>query len=114
MGGSVGLKGTDGAETLAAARRRGARPVAPRRAREALEQLAQARAEVELLAYSEPLGAADARAAGLEPLVLRPDLGPPTTAADTRSAAIELAARGVSLLLFAGGDGTAVDVLGAV
>ena len=40
----------------------------------------------------------------------------PTTPADTRGAAAEMAERGVELVLFAGGDGTArdiVDVLGA-
>lgn len=59
------------------------------------------------------MGEEEARAAGLAPLVVG-RLGEATTREDTRAAAVELAERGVELLLVAGGDGTAVDVLEAI
>ena len=59
------------------------------------------------------MGEHEARDAGLSPtLIVDPPAGP-TTAADTRRAAREMARRGVDLLLFAGGDGTARDILDA-
>jgi predicted polyphosphate/ATP-dependent NAD kinase len=59
------------------------------------------------------MGEREAMDAQLEPTVLR---GTPehTTAQHTRDAAVAMAERQVDLLLFAGGDGTAVDVLHAV
>ena len=59
------------------------------------------------------MGETDARAAGLDPLGVGA-VGEVTTAADTRALAAEIAESGVDLLLFAGGDGTAVDILAAV
>jgi predicted polyphosphate/ATP-dependent NAD kinase len=59
------------------------------------------------------MGEKEARARGFEPLVVG-KVGTPTTAADTRAVAAELADCGIDLLLFVGGDGTAVDVLAAV
>ena len=59
------------------------------------------------------MGEDEARSAGIEPLVIGGRRGA-TTAADTRAAAEALADARIDLLLFAGGDGTAVDVLGAV
>lgn len=59
------------------------------------------------------MGEEEAHAAGLAPLVVG-RLGEATTREDTRAAAVELAERGVELLLVAGGDGTAVDVLEAI
>ncbi len=75
--------------------------------------LAGGRDELQLLTYPRDMGEEEARCAGLEPVVLG-RLGDSTTRADTRAAAVELADRGVALLLVAGGDGTAVDVLEAV
>jgi predicted polyphosphate/ATP-dependent NAD kinase len=106
MGGRVGLKGTDG--KVAAARERGAEPRAPDRAREALESLA-AHGDVELLVAGGDMGESVATVVGFEPDV-RTHPADETSAADTRAAVREFANSTVDLVLFVGGDGTAVDV----
>ncbi len=113
MGGSVGLKGTDGRDVLARAQALGARPVAPERALRALRRLAAAAPGTALVTCAGIMGGDIATAAGLvvTPLAHAPTS---TTAADTRAAAQELRARGAALVLFAGGDGTARDILDAV
>jgi predicted polyphosphate/ATP-dependent NAD kinase len=113
MGGSVGLKGTDGRDILDRAKALGARPVAPERALRALRRLAADAPGLELITSAGVMGGDVARAAGLAFTAL---VGTPaaTTAADTREAAKELRARGVALILFAGGDGTARDILDSV
>jgi predicted polyphosphate/ATP-dependent NAD kinase len=113
MGGSVGLKGTDGRDILERAQALGARPVAPERALRALRRLAAAAPETALVTSAGVMGGDVATEAGLAVTLLagRPAA---TTAADTRAAAQELRARGVALILFAGGDGTARDILDAV
>ncbi|MFC7133846.1 MULTISPECIES: ATP-NAD kinase family protein [Salinibaculum] len=109
MGGRVGLKGTDG--KVAEARERGAEPRAPDRAREALDELAHLDADVELVTPGGVMGATEARAAGFEPTVVGPTPDDAeTTADDTRAAVRAFVDSGVDLVLFAGGDGTAVDV----
>jgi predicted polyphosphate/ATP-dependent NAD kinase len=114
MGGSVALKGTDGAEILAEARSRGAEPAAQSRAIRALKKLAAAGADIELHAPAGIMGGEAARAAGLAPRLLALDVGLVTTASDTTSAAQALARLNVDVILFAGGDGTARDILAAV
>ena len=114
MGGRVALKGSDDPELVARARARGAVPVAPARAIETLRTIGSA-ADGGLVLFSYPgeMGELEAREAGLDVEVLG-SIGPVTTAADTRAAAAAMADEGIELLLFAGGDGTAVDVLEAV
>lgn len=115
LGGSVALKGTDGADTLAQARAAGATPQAPERARRALGRLAlRAKPDVKIHAPTGAMGADVARQAGLTVSPL--DAAPPaeTTAADTQEAAAALMRRNVALILFAGGDGTARDILDVV
>ncbi len=114
MGGRVGLKGTDGPAAQARARELGARPEAPARAVEALRSLAAGVREIELLSYPAEMGADEARAAGFSPIVIGEVVSGRTSSEDTRRAALDMADRGVDLLLFAGGDGTARDVLDAV
>jgi predicted polyphosphate/ATP-dependent NAD kinase len=107
MGGRVGLKGTDG--KVAEARERGAEPRAPERAREALEGLLSTGADIELLAAGGAMGETVAAEVGIECEVVSDPPGE-TSAADTREVANEFAAEDVDLVLFVGGDGTAVDV----
>lgn len=114
MGGSVGLKGTDGRDVLDRALALGARPVAPERALRALSRLAAAAPGTVLIGCTGAMGGDVAAQAGLPfaPLSHAPAAAP--TAADTRAAAQELRASGAALILFAGGDGTARDILDAV
>ncbi|SEV97063.1 ATP-NAD kinase family protein [Halobacterium jilantaiense] len=117
MGGRVGLKGTDG--KVAAARERGAEPRAPERARAALVALRDHAPETRLLTFGDPMGAAEARAAGFDPDVVgeparAPDTAAETTAEDTRAAVAAFVDRGADLVLFVGGDGTATDVAQAL
>lgn len=115
MGGRVGLHGTDGMERLAEARRRGAAQVSGARAARAMRRLGPPPG-VEVLAAPGPMGIDASTASGVQarPLDVRLGSLQETTAADTVAAARLLAAAKVDLLLFAGGDGTARDILKAV
>lgn len=110
MGGSVGLKGTDG--MAEEARRRGAVPLARRLAARALERLLPLREELVVLCAAS-MGAEEVQALGFAAQVVYvpPDRGR-TTALDTRAAALAMGE--AELLLFAGGDGTARDLLQAL
>ena len=114
IGGRYALKGSDDASAVVRALERGAEPVAPLRARRALSRVRAITPGVEVLAPAGGMGAELAAGVGLQVTTLGHEPAVPTTAADTRAAAGELAERGVALLLFAGGDGTARDVVGAV
>ncbi len=104
VGGRLALKGSDDRGLVADALRRGAERPAPERARVALAALPD---DVDLLAAGGAMGA-DLAGTAITPGI------PDSTGADTRAAARELAEAGIDLLLFAGGDGTAVDVLAAI
>ncbi len=111
MGGAVGLKGTDGV-LVEEARRRGAQPQAQKRALTALQALQRAEQTVEVLTCEGSMGADAAEAAGLpHRVVFRPH--DPPGSADTRNAVTALLQENVDLLLFAGGDGTAREIMAA-
>ncbi|GGK50742.1 ATP-NAD kinase family protein [Salinarimonas ramus] len=114
MGGRVGLKGTDGAEALARARALGATPASHARAVRALAKLAPIADAFRLLACPGAMGADACREAGLDPETLPVAVTDETSGEHTRAAASAMAARRVDLLLFAGGDGTARDVLDGI
>jgi len=114
IGGRVGLKGSDGLETVRKAFERGAEPAAPGRAVETLRALEPLAGEIELVTYPAEMGEDEARACGFEPVVLGTITSGQTTAEDTRQAARDMLEYGVELLLFVGGDGTARDVYAAI
>ncbi|WP_157251249.1 ATP-NAD kinase family protein [Nonomuraea typhae] len=109
LGGAAGLKGSDGLDVQREALARGARPRAGERAAQAVRTLLSRRPDARVVSISGPMGAE-----GAHELVRLPSHGEAgvTTAADTRAAVAALGH--VDLLLFAGGDGTARDVLDAV
>ena len=117
MGGRVGLKGTDG--LVEEARERGARPRAPERARTALETLRARSEDVTVVTAADAMGEDAAIDAGFEPEVVYeydpdPEAASETSAADTRAAVKAFANADVDVVLFVGGDGTAVDVARAL
>lgn len=110
MGGSVGLKGTDGA-LGAKAQAMGAAPVAEPRAVTALAQLAELSEDLLVVTCSGEMGANAADKSGLRSRIVSNIKSGKTTAQDTRAAANEILRHRPVLLLFAGGDGTARDLL---
>jgi predicted polyphosphate/ATP-dependent NAD kinase len=111
MGGSVGLKGTDGAMSQRA-RELGAAPVTPARTQAFLDALHTGTA-LAFLAAPGAMGASLLADRDFDFEVVG-RTGEVTGPADTRRIAGEMLARGVELLVFVGGDGTARDICDAV
>lgn len=114
IGGKVGLKGSDGAETLARALAMGAVPECGGKALVALRQMEPLKEEIEIVTYPGEMGEALARECGFKTVVLGSINAGHTTPQDTMDAAVALRDAGVDLILFAGGDGTARNVMDAV
>lgn len=114
MGGSAGLKGTDGPKILEEALKLGAHPVAAKRCIRTLTCLKHNMPSVRVMTCPGEMGENEALEARVAFELLPLHIHKETTAADTRLAATQLEERAVKLLLFAGGDGTARDVSEAV
>ena len=112
LGGSVALKGSDGEATREEALRRGAEPQAPARMSRALKALSAAR-NLTVLTWAGEMGEASCREAGL-PCQVIGESAMPSGPQDPRRAAEALKNAGAELILFAGGDGTARDLVDAV
>ena len=112
MGGAVGLHGTDGDSYLRAAEK-GASPVAEKRAVRALHRLYSSHPGADITAASGRMGEDAARKSGFDPDTV-PVRSGQTTSEDTKAAARAMKSAGAALILFAGGDGTARDVVEAV
>ncbi|MBW2367965.1 MAG: ATP-NAD kinase family protein [Deltaproteobacteria bacterium] len=114
MGGRVGLKGTDGTETLRQARLLGAAPESPRRTIAALNVISSLRETLEVITYPEEMGEDVCKAAGFHPTVIGSIQTGRTSFEDTQNAARAIVESGVDLILFAGGDGTARNIFDAI
>lgn len=116
LGGSVGLKGSDGMADVALAL--GAVPLAAERAKLALLELLPYRAQLLIKTVAGEMGAMLCQQLGFsyEVLYQPPSLlaGQSTTAQDSELAAQSIVQSGVDLLLFAGGDGTARNICHAI
>ena len=112
MGGSVGLKGTDG--VLDKALELGAIPRAPLRGKKALEELLDIKDEIEILTCSGDMGEHVALELGFNTRLVHIQTSDSTSNEDTQIAAKNMLNENVDLILFAGGDGTARDIYNAV
>jgi predicted polyphosphate/ATP-dependent NAD kinase len=114
MGGSVGLKGTDTVEIYREALRRGAVKVSPLRARRVLSTISSIKDSVKIVTCSGEMGEDYVREFSFPHVEVLEVGRTETTAEDTKKCVREMAERGVSLILFVGGDGTARDIVESI
>jgi predicted polyphosphate/ATP-dependent NAD kinase len=111
MGGSVGLKGTDGT-VYQQALELGAQPVTPTRTRDFLEHITYTE-QVSLLVAPGKMGAQYLESFDV-PFEVIGEIDQATSAEDTKRIAQQMVGRGIELLIFVGGDGTARDIYDAI
>ncbi|MBH0031751.1 ATP-NAD kinase family protein [Pseudoalteromonas sp. SWYJZ98] len=113
LGGTVALKGSDGAHTAAKAIELGAEPKANSRTKAALEVLLPYKERLTIYTVNDDMGEQTAKALGFNVEVVY-NTSAITTPDDTEQAAKILKNSGVDLVLFAGGDGTARNICHAI
>jgi predicted polyphosphate/ATP-dependent NAD kinase len=113
MGGAVGLKGTDGKDILEKAIILGAKPIAPTRAETFLSELKPIKGDIRLIVGAGWMGEKEANNQDFCYTVFGENKEV-TNNSDTIEIARRITNKGVDLLVFCGGDGTARDVLSAV
>lgn len=113
IGGPVGLKGSDGKEIQRIAEKRGAVRCAEGRAETALTKLLRSRNEIKFFCAPGNMGENLLKKNGFDYEVVG-EISENTTSEDTERIAKEISLKEVSVLLFAGGDGTARNIYNAV
>jgi predicted polyphosphate/ATP-dependent NAD kinase len=113
MGGAVGLKGTDGIETLKKAIEMGAKPLSRERAKLFLAELKPVQNAIELYTAPGDMGANEALEINFKPRIIG-EIKENTTADDTKNAIKLMYKQEVDLIVVCGGDGTMIDVLEAM
>ena len=114
IGGSVGLKGSDGAEIVKEAFSRGARCKSSERTKLALQVLLPIQDQIKIITCPQAMGETLVAEMGFSYQVLSNISSDKTTAQDTCNAAQQLLDQKVDIILFAGGDGTARDICSIV
>ena len=114
IGGAVGLKGSDGAAIVEQALALGAEKHAAERVAITLNHLQPLQDFIQWFTWGGEMGEQCLRDAGYACQVLGQPQQPRSSAQDTEQAASTLRDAGIDLLLFAGGDGTARDLVRAV
>jgi predicted polyphosphate/ATP-dependent NAD kinase len=113
MGGAVGLKGTDGEQTLQQAIALGAKPLAAKRAEIFLTGLLVVKSHLKLIVGAGDMGESETKKLGYTYSVVG-ETKTKTTAKDTKAVAEAIVKAGVDLLVYCGGDGTTRDIQKAV
>jgi len=111
MGGSVGLKGTDG-DIYQKALKMGAIPITPLRINEVLSHIKHKEMILMLVAPGK-MGEDVIKGMGIEFEIIG-KIGKITSAEDTKRIAKQMVQKDIDLLIFCGGDGTARDIYDAI
>ncbi len=110
MGGPLALKGTDGEDVLRTVEASGRKRTAPERFLRTARRLASMKVDAEFICPTGQMGATWLQEAGIRcETVCEPK--EPTTRTDTLASVRAFLEASVDLILFAGGDGTARDVV---
>ena len=111
MGGSVGLKGTDG-DIYKKALKLGAKPVAPKRVSQFLSNLKN-KEDLFLFVAPGKMGENYVKKKGFTYEVIG-EIKKKTTAEDTKRISNQMIEKSIEILVFCGGDGTARDIYDAI
>ncbi|WP_226702393.1 ATP-NAD kinase family protein [Microbulbifer elongatus] len=114
IGGPAGLKGSDGAETVAQALAAGIEPQSHKRAAIALQALQPFADALEIVTFAGDMGEDLARELGFTVQVVGAATSGRSTPEDSEAAAKAIRSAGADLIVFAGGDGTARNMVNAL
>jgi len=114
IGGSVAFKGSDGEIIVEAAQNLGAKPQAQARTRTALEQILPFKDQVIIYTAAHDMGESLCRDMSFSVEVVADNKKDKTTAEDTEITVRNFVDKGIDLLMFAGGDGTACNIYHAL
>ncbi|MEM2109069.1 MAG: ATP-NAD kinase family protein [Candidatus Odinarchaeota archaeon] len=115
LGGASGFKGTDDPLIVAEALKMGVKPQAPLRVREVFKRLRALIDKIYVYTASGVMGGFILEELGFKgEVVYYIKEGGMTTAADTKNCAQVMLDKGLDLLVFCGGDGTAVDIVDVI